>query len=354
MTELAEWWPQFIAACAAITAWWLWRQGILVTATVSAISAVALLLLSHDLQTATLALAAQIKLQPMPDKATPPVAAEADRLRKRIAVLEQEQRDLISTKDAVVRDRETTLAGIVAQLRQVDPSRATLADDGARASSIARIDGEIAHLAAAFRSLATVRSSAAQDVASVVKLRDKIGVQLDTPQYSISSYPDPEVVKSKVGRYYVVELKDAERGIRYYFEKGRYTLDRRSEEFRASLNTFLADIVSRVHGKVDYDLFVRGSADALPYRGQLEPGFEFTHVRYLKSLGGDKYGDALMEHPVEAKLRNEDLPHLRSAYLQKIITEAYPVRAPIILEGGVTRQVADRDRNAEILLFMNW
>lgn len=283
-----------------------------------------------------------------------PNSNEIAALRKRVTGLEGENRTAVVANDDLKRDQARTLDKIAVTLEQVDPARDGSAQLARGLDSRARIDVETERL---FRLLRTRReqvNTAGDDVADLVRLRDKIGVKLDTPNYSMEAFPDNEVIKKKQGRYYVVELKDANRGIRYYFEKGKYTLDRRSEEFRSSLNVFVGDILSRINGKANYELMVRGTADSLPYTGKFEPGFEFTNVRYLKSIGGDRYEDVLSDHPVSPVLRNEDLPLLRSAYLQKIIADAYPVKPPLVLEGTVSRQVAEKDRNAELLLFVSW
>ena len=90
-----------------------------------------------------------------------------------------------------------------------------------------------------------------------------MATRLSTPSYDVETYPDRELLRGRYGRYYVVDLKNAASGVRYYFEGGKYTLVRGTQEFRASLNTFVGDVLSKFEGKVNYQLFVR----AAPTRG---------------------------------------------------------------------------------------
>lgn len=185
-------------------------------------------------------------------------------------------------------------------------------------------------------------------------LKDKMSARLSTPNYDVEVYPDKEMIRGRTGRYYVVDLKNATSGIRYFFAGGKYTLGLGNPEFRASLNTFIGDILTKFEGKVRYDLFVRGNADEKPYQGPFEAGYEFRTIKYVRSLGNDKYGVETSERNVGGYVRNEDLPDMRAAFMQRVIAEAYPLKAPTILQGAVTTKTDDKDRNAELLLYVDW
>ena len=185
-------------------------------------------------------------------------------------------------------------------------------------------------------------------------LKDKMSARLSTPNYDVEVYPDKEMIRGRPGRYYVVDLKNATSGIRYFFAGGKYTLGLGNPEFRTSLNTFIGDILSKFEGKVRYDLFVRGNADEKPYQGPFEAGYEFKTIKYVRSLGNDKYGVDTSERSVGGYVRNEDLPDMRAAFMQRVIAEAYPLKAPTILQGTVTSKTDDKDRNAELLLYVDW
>jgi hypothetical protein len=194
----------------------------------------------------------------------------------------------------------------------------------------------------------------ADQTKELTQLRDKMSARLSTPAYDVEVYPDKELVRGRQGRYYVVDMKNATSGIRYYFSGGKYVLSAGNQEFRTSLNTFVADILSKFEGKVRYDLFVRGTADGKPYEGRFEPGYEFRSIKFVRSLGGDKYGVETGQRDVADTVRNSDLPDLRAAFMQRLIADAYPLKKPIILEGTVTAKTDDKDRNAELILFVDW
>ena len=218
-------------------------------------------------------------------------------------------------------------------------------------------------LRAEIRNLATVRPRRVADAMPVertdqtrelMRLKEKMAARLSTPNYDVEVYPDKELIRGRQGRYYVVDMKNAASGIRYFFDGGKYTLARGNQEFRSSLNAFVGDILSKFEGNVRYDLYVRGSADQKPYAGRFEPGNEFHNIRYVRNLGGDKYGLETSERRIVDTVRNQDLPDLRAAFMQKLVADNYPLKTPIILEGAVSPKTDDRDRNVELILFVDW
>lgn len=44
---------------------------------------------------------------------------------------------------------------------------------------------------------------------------------------------------------------------------------------------------------------------------------------------------------------------LRAAFLQKVVSSVYTLNEPVILDGAVTSKVAQADRNAELVVFLN-
>lgn len=279
-----------------------------------------------------------------------------ERQRQYIANLTRVQAERLSALQTEV-DR---VAGAVA-----DPRSGLVLDLPVRASMPVTAAGTASHfdrVASAIRDLGSIRpretqatTRTADQTRELMQLRDRMGARLSTPAYDVEVYPDKELVGGRVGKYYVVDLKDAANGIRYYFDGGRYTLARGNAEFRASLNSFIGDVLGKMQGNVRYDLFVRGSADRKPYEGRFEPGHEITQIKYLRALGNDKYAKEQAELRLnDGVVRNKDLPNLRAAFLKNLIGEIYPVKPPEILEGTVTPVTSDKDRNAELILFVEW
>jgi hypothetical protein len=282
--------------------------------------------------------------------------ASDERQRQHIASLNRVQLERLSALQTEV-DRVT---GNLA-----DPRSGLVLDAPVRAALPASATGTATHfdrVASAIRDLGGIRPRETQSAArsvdqtrELMQLRDRMGARLSTPGYDVEVYPDKELVGGRVGKYYVVDLKDAANGIRYYFDGGRYTLARGNAEFRSSLNSFIGDVLGKMQGNVRYDLFVRGSADRKPYEGRFEPGHEITQIKYLRSLGNDKYAKEHAElRLADGIVRNKDLPNLRAAFLKNLIGEIYPVKPPEILEGTVTPVESGKDRNAELILFVEW
>jgi hypothetical protein len=216
------------------------------------------------------------------------------------------------------------------------------------------IERELATLRRLLELTAKNRKATPDETAELMKLKDRLNTTIQTPNYDVSVYPDPELIKGKRGKYYVIDVKDAEQGARYFFQGGKYTISTRQEQFRSSLNTFVKDVLEKMQGRVEYQLMVRGSADSKPWRGAFEQGHEYKNLRYLKAIGGDKYVNETSDVILGAPLTNGDLPNLRAAFLQKVVGSVYPVKEPVILQGVVSEKVSDNDRNAELILFVNW
>jgi hypothetical protein len=216
------------------------------------------------------------------------------------------------------------------------------------------IERELATLRRLLELTAKNRKATPDETAELMKLKDRLNTTIQTPNYDVSVYPDPELIKGKRGKYYVIDVKDAEQGARYFFQGGKYTISTRQEQFRSSLNTFVKDVLEKMQGRVEYQLMVRGSADSKPWRGAFEQGHEYKNLRYLKAIGGDKYVNETSDVILGVPLNNGDLPNLRAAFLQKVVGSVYPVKEPVILQGVVSEKVSDNDRNAELILFVNW
>jgi hypothetical protein len=216
------------------------------------------------------------------------------------------------------------------------------------------IERELATLRRLLELTAKNRKATPDETAELMKLKDRLNTTMQTPNYDVSVYPDPELIKGRRGKYYIIDVKDAEQGARYFFQGGKYTISTRQEQFRSSLNTFVKDVLEKMQGRVEYQLMVRGSADSKPWRGQFEAGHEYKNLRYLKAIGGDKYVNETSDIVLGTPLNNGDLPNLRAAFLQKVVGSVYPVKEPVILQGIVSDKVSDGDRNVELILFVNW
>ena len=205
-----------------------------------------------------------------------------------------------------------------------------------------------------------IRQSAAcrNLVQQVLRLQKELaGNGRITSFYDLRIIENPEIVDGRIGKYYSVVLKEAQKSERFQFPPGEYTMPGANVPFRRSLTAFVREVVGVIEGGVEYALYVRGGASATPFsrERQLKSDFAFTRIEYLSKAGSGKYaGEVPLNRGVPTSYTNSDLPFLRAAYLQHIINESYPLKRPIILESEVG---ASRDQNeqfAELLLFINW
>jgi hypothetical protein len=175
-----------------------------------------------------------------------------------------------------------------------------------------------------------------------------------TASYKIEPLPDTDLVAGRNGRYYSIELHKPADGERFTFDSAKYTFASSRAAYKSAFNALAGDVLINLEGKVKYDLFVRGSADGQAYTGVLEPGFEYRKISYLPSTPRGKYLSNLASIAVGGTVKNSDLPNLRAEYLRGYISELYPVKSPLILEGAVTKKGNPAARNAELILFVAW
>jgi hypothetical protein len=195
-------------------------------------------------------------------------------------------------------------------------------------------------------------------VRQIVALKKKMAAAgLNTDFYELSILPQDQLIKGQVGSYYAVYLKDAQRKERFQFGGGDYTIEDFDTRFRGALSQFARELLAPLHGGVEYKLYVRGSASSRRMKGKrkIEEQFPFASVTYLPSAGADLY-DANASQSVNFSERygNDDLPYLRAAFLQKIVTDMYPLSPPTVLQSTVSESRSKSEQYAELLLYIEW
>jgi hypothetical protein len=194
---------------------------------------------------------------------------------------------------------------------------------------------------------------AAREADTLAVLRKALDSKMSTGTYKVEAMTEPELVDGRKGRYYLIELKNPKTGDRFTFDSGKYTFQSSRAAYKTSFNAFAADVLKQLEGQTKFDLFVRGSADAQSYNGQLEPGYEYRKISYLPSSRG-KYLANLATANVSQSVKNTDLPNLRGEYLRGFLAELFPVSKATLLEGYVTKKDNPSARNTELILFVGW
>ena len=186
------------------------------------------------------------------------------------------------------------------------------------------------------------------------QLKDKMAYGFSTDDYEVDVFPDRELIGGQQGSYYVIDLKDAKSGVKFGFKAGKYTLDRSDRKFRKALSAFMRDVVQKLDGKANYRLMVRGSADAAAYRGNQDSDYFYRQISYLPQVGEGRYTDSERRRSLDKRIGNEDLPFLRARYLKDLVADVFPAKPASILQGNVSAKINQSDRNAELMLFVDW
>lgn len=184
--------------------------------------------------------------------------------------------------------------------------------------------------------------------------------EIERPYWEATFHPDDEVVEGYKGRYFQVQLKDADKKIQLLFGPGEYHMSK--TDFRNQYGSVIGAFVTEALAAIKKDkragvkLFVQGSADisgAQSFRGNLDESFYYGELRLLPLKGSENFGGTEESRTVaERGFTNEDLPNLRGRFMQEMIGFYSKKLSPILLEGSVKEQVDKADRNAVIYLFL--
>jgi hypothetical protein len=179
----------------------------------------------------------------------------------------------------------------------------------------------------------------------------------NTEYYSINIHPNDEVVKGKNGKYFEIKLKDAKSKEELYFDLGKYTIDEFDAVFKSSMEAVKKDVIGVISSaQVEYKIYIRGSADMLGHRKQVIDaliGTDVVAIEYLRKNLGDPNGNQWIQETntitVTKTYNNKQLPNLRAWYSKDKLSKLN-ISADI-LDGEVTNRIAEKDRNAIILLY---
>lgn len=184
--------------------------------------------------------------------------------------------------------------------------------------------------------------------------------QVERPYWEATVHPDNELVRGFKGKYFEINLKDAEKNAKVLFNSGRYFIDQDVflTNYGATLGSFVNEALYYIkksdEGKIK--LFIQGSADIAgheTFRGKLDPDYNYEELMLLP-LDEDKehfLGESETVEVSATSFRNDDLPNLRARYLKEILGAYSSKFDPIMLEGTVQESEGKEDRNATIYLF---
>jgi hypothetical protein len=190
------------------------------------------------------------------------------------------------------------------------------------------------------------------------KLQKEMGTSgLTTDFFELKILPVDELVTGQKGKYYAVYLKDATKSERFQFAGGRYVIDDFKTRFNQSLSQFVRGALAVVAAGADYELYVRGGSSSTPFsvKRELVPGHLYRKITFLPKNGEGTFANApTPARSVPNEYKNDDLPFLRAAFLQDIVSGFFPLKQPAILESSVSTSSNAGEQYAEILLFVDW
>lgn len=197
---------------------------------------------------------------------------------------------------------------------------------------------------------------------TIGKIKGKLRTEFSTDHFTTYKFPEKRKIENRIGDYYRVDLKFADQKEHFQFPTGKYFMDTDQEQLRESITNFRKEVYDAIDSNYEIELFIKGTADILgdqsfagyfqdPYN-ELEFG-KSTYLPYNESKG--VYEGSLIETTIEEPFYNRDLPQLRAKFLHKLIIEGNSDWiTPKILEGDIKLYESERERNAYLILFVNW
>lgn len=199
----------------------------------------------------------------------------------------------------------------------------------------------------------TAEASAPREPRSwAVPLRGLLGKRLATPFYSIEPLGAAKLMAGRSGEWHLIRLRPDDRPL--IFPDRKFRLPEVQLALAASIGHLIEDIIKPVaSGSRSRALFVRGGADARPIAGIPDtPEADALSIR-VRQMDGT-YGAAPTTLRLRGMVQNVDLPSLRADWLRREL-ERFS-RAEPLGEIGILDDppAPDRERTAEILLYVEW
>ena len=185
--------------------------------------------------------------------------------------------------------------------------------------------------------------------------------EVKRPYWDAVFHPDDEVVEGFKGKYFEVQLKDAEKNVSLLFRSGKtYFMDKKDfrEKYGSTIGAFVTEALHYMR-KADegaVKLFVQGSADISgqeTFRGKLDERYFYEEVTVLPKKEDDEtfFSKEVNKTIPQQGFTNSDLPDLRGNFLKEMISIYSRKLKPVLLEGAVQEVKGEKERNAVIYLF---
>jgi hypothetical protein len=153
------------------------------------------------------------------------------------------------------------------------------------------------------------------DLADTMPILERINGGVSTSHYELRrSEPLGTADEWRAGTYQIV-LKDAASGLRFAFERRKYTLSNQQSSLERSILQLHRDIIAPIRKVIPLQWFIRCNADGSDYVGGFEEKFEFREIAMLSRSKAGRYSGAIIAKKIDS-VSNAQLPNLRARYVQ--------------------------------------
>jgi hypothetical protein len=194
------------------------------------------------------------------------------------------------------------------------------------------------------------------------RLINELKIGKNNANYETGVISDPEVVEGKRGIYFTVDFKNPEIEKTLFFEIEEYWIDRFDKQYQESIRRFTREVINIIEEEeiVDYELFIRGSADidrSPKFRRKLHERYKFNTFNILHlNKATEQYYFNENNFTVPEHYMNEHLPNLRANFMVNVLSQEpykFNRKKLHILDGEVTKKNNKLDRNVMIILFVS-
>lgn len=166
--------------------------------------------------------------------------------------------------------------------------------------------------------------------------------------------PSNQLVENNEGNYYLIDLKNMKNNQILKFGKGEYIINSLNKDFGTSINKFLVNYDFLKEQGYNPKIFILGSADILgdlTFSSKFDPLNQYMNIAYYPKKSSNMFSNQITSINIDEPFGNSSLPLLRAAYLKDILKNPYGYDSEI-LEGEVTVEVTSKDRNVNLILYV--
>lgn len=179
-------------------------------------------------------------------------------------------------------------------------------------------------------------------------------------QYFLTYLKENEIVKDNQGVYFKISLTNSSYFQTLGFKNGKYTIST-IEVYRDAFIEFAESVLKKINetdtSHKGYKIFIKGTADALgasTFQSTQREPYIYEEICFLpKDKASNRFKGPLQCTSVPINFTNKELPNLRGRFACDIFSiYLNQYETPIQLEGNVTYDISEDDRNVVMYLYL--